>query len=348
MNAHPAFSVVPKHCNSGGTIVKMLAALRVSGLVIAATLSPCLVAAAEAQTATAQSTDAQALDAWSAFIAQVPLPREGCFTASYPDTTWAETACVKAPQVPFIPRRAWPNWTGTVGNGNDYAAVVTGIMTSAKGSFPAISGLKSETGTLGANDYSLQLNSNFMKGSPACAGASHPSKCQAWEQFVYSSGYTSGFMQYWLIDYNTTCPSGWFKYKKDCFTNSNAVAIPLQKINKLAHIKLKGSAAKNGNDIFVLTAGYNAYSTTGKDSVVYLANGWNAAEFNIFGDGGGSEANFNTGTNLTDEVFVANGTTTAPTCKANDGTTAETNNLTLGNCTTVGGATPWISFTETN
>lgn len=325
--------------------MKMSAASRACGLAMTAMLSSYLEAPAAVQT-----TDAQ--EAWGNAIAQVPVPHEGCFTATYPDAAWTETTCVEAPHVPFIPRHTWPNWTGTVGNGNDYAAVVAGIMTTSTGSFPKISGLTSETGTGGANDYSLQLNSNFMKGSPACAGASNPSACLAWEQFVYASGYDSGFMQYWLIYYDTTCPSGWFTYTSGshtfCYKNSKAVSVPLQKISLLSQLKLKGSAVKGGIDTFTLTTKSKAYSTTGKDSVVYLAKGWNTSEFNIFGDGGGSEANFNMGTKLTDKVFVTNGTTNAPTCKANDGTTGETNNLTLGKCTKVGGSTPWISFTESN
>lgn len=333
----------------GFGLMKSFTALRLSGLLVAIALSPCLATTADAQTP-------RALDAWGASIAEVPVPHEGCFTASYPDTAWTETACVEAPKKPFLPRHGWANWTGTVGDGNDYEAVVTGTMTSSTGSFPTISGLKTETGSGGANDYSLQLNSNFMSGSPACAGASVPAKCLDWEQFVYSSGYTSGFMQYWLIYYDTKCPAGWYTYsytyhhKKytDCYKNSAAVSIPQEKISELAHMKLKGSAAKNGNDTFVLTVGYHAYSTSGKDKVVYLADGWNASEFNVIGDGGGSEANFNTGTTLTDEIFVANGTANAPTCMANAGTTGETNNLTLGTCTPFGGSKPWISFTESN
>ena len=323
--------------------------LRNSGFAIAAgVLLSCLAIG----TATAQTADAQALEAWSRSIAEVPVPHEGCFTAAYPDAGWTQVECVTAPPRPFIPRHAWSNWTGTVGNGNDYAAVVTGTMTTANGSFPTISGLKSETGSGGANDYSLQLNSNFMSGSPACAGSSNPSNCLAWEQFVYSSGEVAGFMQYWLIFYDTTCPSGWFTFTSgghtDCYKNSKAVTIPLQKIGQLGFLNLKGSAVKSGIDTFVLTTKARAYSTTGKDNVVYLAGGWNAAEFNTFGDGGGSEAKFNKGTTLTDEIFVTNGTTHVPACKAKDGTTGETNNLSLGKCTRVGGATPWISFTESN
>jgi sulfur relay (sulfurtransferase) DsrF/TusC family protein len=46
-------------------------------------------------------------------------------------------------------------------------------------------------------------------------------------------------------------------------------------------------------------------------------------------------------------VAVVNGTTNAPNCAATfTGTTAESNNLNLGDCTPVGGATPAIVFSE--
>jgi len=35
------------------------------------------------------------------------------------------------------------------------------------------------------------------------------------------------------------------------------------------------------------------YSVQGEDNVLNLAQAWKDAEFNIFGDGGGSEASFN-------------------------------------------------------
>ena len=41
-----------------------------------------------------------------------------------------------------------------------------------------------------------------------------------------------------------------------------------------------------------------------------------ALEFNIIGDGGGSEANFNSGTKLTVEIAVNDGSTAAPTCES--------------------------------
>ena len=79
-----------------------------------------------------------------------------------------------------------------------------------------------------------------------------------------------------------------------------------------------------------------------------LASGWNQSEFNIIGDGGGSQANFNAGSHLTVMIAVDNGTSATPTCAVNAGTTGETNNLNLGACSGTGGASPFIQFTESN
>ena len=45
---------------------------------------------------------------------------------------------------------------------------------------------------------------------------------------------------------------------------------------------------------------------------------------------------------------VTNGTTNAPICAANSGTTGETNNLNLGSCNGYGGSKPYIKFIESN
>jgi hypothetical protein len=295
-----------------------------------------------------QADDAEARnqELWRETISHTPVPAEGCFHASYPSVTWTKTECTVAPIVPFIPRTGARRQT--VGDGHDYAAEVTsGVISKTVGSFPKVTGVKKETGIGGANDYSLQLNSNFMN-TKTCKGAGNPSKCLDWEQFVYSSGYQEAFMQYWLINYNNDCPGGWYTYENDCYTNSAAVNAPLEVIKKLDTLKLSGSAKNGGIDTLTFTAGTNAYSTTGKDSVVYLATGWEESEFNIFGDGGGSAADFNSGSSITVKVQVTNGTENAPVCAANSGTTGETNNLNLGSCSASGGATPYIEFGESN
>jgi hypothetical protein len=174
--------------------------------------------------------------------------------------------------------------------------------------------------------------------------------CLTWEQFVYSSSETSAFMQYWLINYGNKCPSGagWMAYEGSCYKNSTAVTVPQIAITSLGNFKLSGTAVSGGNDTLVFTNATQAYSTTGKDSVVYLATAWSQSEFNVIGDGGGSEAKFNKGASITVEIGLTDGSSAAPTCEGDDGTTGETNNLNLGACTASGGSTPSIKFTESD
>ncbi len=310
----------------------------------AAGLSVAMAAAAAA--AAPAPSDARARAAWGTMMAHVRVPGEGCFKASYPSTAWQQVACKAAPARPYLPRHGARG--DIVGNGNDYAAVTATLTASAVGSFPVTKDVKSETGYGGEpNTYSLQLNSDFMTTAP-CAGASNPSQCLTWEQFVYSSSETAAFMQYWLINYGSNCPrgAGWMSYEGSCYRNSAAVDVPQLPITDLGKLQLSGAAVSGGNDTLVFTSPTEAYSTSGKDSVVDLATAWQASEFNVIGDGGGSEAKFNKGASITVEIALDDGATVAPVCKAHDGTTGETNNLKLGKCTAKGGATPTVTFTE--
>jgi len=311
-----------------------------AGVLSGALLS--LTAAAKA------ADDAGALEAWREAISHTDVSSAGCFKASYPSLEWNEVECVEAPDIRFIPRTGRRLGRLTVGDGDDYAAEVTsGLISKTVGSFPVVKGVKSETGVYGANSYSLQLNSNFMN-TQTCEGAKDPAECLDWEQFVYSSDFTEAFMQYWLINWDTTCPGGWNSYGEDCYTNSAAVEVPKEVITKLKTLKISASAVAGGLDTLIMYVGKTAYKTTGEDSVVYLATGWEESEFNVFGDGGGSEADFNSGSSITVEVAVTNGTSNAPVCAADSGTTGETNNLNLGSCSAEGGAKPYIKFGESN
>jgi hypothetical protein len=318
----------------------------------AATLFVLAAAAAPASAAPAgdkPNVESRLQENWRVQIAATPVPGAGCFTAEYPSHTWRQVACAKAPLRPYIPRTgARAAGTQTVGNGADYAAVAHGKITTATGSFPTVTGLTSETDGGQKNVYSIQLNSNFFT-SAVCKGSSDPSNCQGWEQFVYSSSSEQSFIQYWLINYGNTCPTtpynDWNQYQGSCYRNSTGVNIPQEPATALATIKLAGTVTST-KDTFVTTVGTKAYSTGGNDNVVDLAAGWAANEFNVVGDGGGSEAVFNKGTSITVELAQKDGTTKAPTCTANDGTTGETNNLTLGTCTATGGSTPYITFKE--
>jgi hypothetical protein len=82
---------------------------------------------------------------------------------------------------------------------------------------------------------------------------------------------------------------------------------------------------------------------------MYLADGWTGSEFNVIGDGGGSQANFNAGTSLTVKIDLTDGTKKKPACTPNAGTTGETNNLNLGACKAFkgkGDAVPYVQFVE--
>jgi hypothetical protein len=77
-----------------------------------------------------------------------------------------------------------------------------------------------------------------------------------------------------------------------------------------------------------LSAGNTVYSVTG-DNTVNAAAGWTAAEFNVFGDAGSGQANFNSGATIVPRTRITYGGTAAPLCLA-QGFTGETNNLNFG------------------
>ena len=186
----------------------------------------------------------------------------------------------------------------------------------------------------------------------ACAGHSG---CTVWQQFIYSPDYqfdgeAAVFMQYWLIGWGSSaCPSGWMSAGGgDCFRNSAIATAPDIPITSLAKLTLSGSVVAGGNDTVVFNNGTQAYSITGRDSVVDISSVWTQSEFNVVGNAGGSRAQFNKGSSVTVKVALTDGSTAAPRCVANAGSTGESNNLNLGSCTTAGGTTPSIQFTESN
>jgi hypothetical protein len=297
--------------------------------------------------AVAPAADAQLHNTWRTAISSRPLPGAGCFTAHFPSQTWTQVACTAAPNRLYVPARGDRGFT--VGNGHDYAAEVSSIIKSGVGSFPSIKGLKTETNEGASNQYSLQMNSQFFS-SPACSGGEQG--CFGWQQFIYAQPGCSGpcvFMQSWLINYGSNCPSGWNNAGGgQCYRNSSATAVPTQSLTSLADLQLTGSAVAGGNDTTTLTTANDAYSASEADSIVGLSGFWNETEYNIVGDGGGSEAVFNSGTKIKVKIQLQDGSTTAPACESNAGTTGETNNLNLGSCAGKSGKKPSISFTESN
>ena len=298
---------------------------------------------------------------WRETMKQLPTPDEGCFHGSYPDIVWERVDCTVAqPRVHPEHVKLTDENMEVVGNGNDYAAGATGLITWASGGFIDIKGVKSEDsvgvaafhdhGILGPNEYTLQLNTNAGKTTSACAGHNG---CTVWQQFVYSTDYIAPgkaavFIEYWLLNWGSSaCPSGWGKYNSDCVRNSALEPAPDVPITDLGKLALGATAAAGGNDSVTFTYGTESWSMTTKDKVLDISSVWNKAEFNVLGDAGGSRADFNSGSSISVQLIVLDGSTAAPKCLANAGTTGETNNLNLGACSAHSGI-PFIQFSESN
>jgi len=302
----------------------------------------------------AQPPSAKALEEWQAAMRRVPPPKKGCFTSVYPAMEWREVACGPAPKGPYSPKRqALP---AIVGNGNDVSAQGTGLITQAVGSFDSVVGVTSETGAQGANAFSLQINTNTFRTS-ACNGAKDPTNCWGWQQFIYSnsggdangvtSNFAAGFMEYWLLGYGSNCPSGWNSYQDSCSTNSGgAVPIVKQDVTNLAALSLAGFAEPSGDSVTVGVGG-TLSAAFGDDTVLNLAQGWTQAEFNIVGDGNGSQANFNAGATIVVRTAIDTASSGAPAC-VDIGQTGETNNLSFAAppANPPGGFLPAVVFTE--
>jgi hypothetical protein len=299
---------------------------------------------------------------WRADISRLKQPGTGCFRASYPVLQWRTVKCVVAPKVPLVPgplaHSASRGAPELVGDGTDYSAVVSGLISKGTGTFTNVSSGITEKGQNGgsggqvANAFSLQLNTQFISGDPACAKAGNPADCQAWQQFVYTyDSRSSGeiFMQYWLINFDATCPSGWFTFSTDCYTNSNASTVSVVTAAQLASVSMSGTATSGGNDAVSLTvSGGRATSVTNADTKIHLATYWNTAEWGVYGDGGGSEANFGANSTLEAQTALTATSNAAPSC-VEEGFTGETNNLNFTTTPALGSEpSPTIATKQTN
>jgi hypothetical protein len=179
------------------------------------------------------------------------------------------------------------------------------------------------------------------------------------QQFFYGNNNTDHrvFIQYWLLEYNAPCPSAaWtqFNYSATdiyCFQSTKTASLPAgQPVSSLDTMTL-AAAVSASNDQVTVTAGATAAMKVGLN-VVGASAGWTDAEFNVFGDGGTSQAAdqaaFGANSTIVVKTTVHNGTTNAPAC-AMESFTAETNNLTLvGMASIPTQAAPAIEFTESN
>lgn len=337
-----------------GVPYMMIVAGFVVGLLAATTAPP--AAAAISRHGATSPAEARKRQEWQRAMARLPAPGKGCFRSSYPQREWHPVACATPPNLPYPPARG-PR-PQTVGNSNDFAAEVTGMISGATGSFDSVSGVTSETGVVGgsgpqvANTYSLQLNTKPFTTSVCSANPG----CLGWQQFLYTTGFGT-YIQYWLLRYNTTCPSGWTSFSFPppddadvyCYRNSLGVSVAAEPITNLATMTLTGTATAGGDDTVVVTAAASGTSNIANvDTVLDLASGWRGVEFITVGDCCGSQANFNAGSTLVVRTVVHNGTMNAPACVL-EGFTGETNNLNLVGTPPIPTApSPSIVSTQTN
>ncbi|WP_212742571.1 PKD domain-containing protein [Rudaea sp. 3F27F6] len=265
-----------------------------------------------------------------------------------------------------------------VGDGQDYAAATSGTTTSATGSFPSVIGVTSEADTSGAiinpvdfgpggAGYTMQINTNSSPASSSfCSSLGYPSGCKTWEQFIYATDYgttqagfntgvtgAQAFIQNWIFlsytDYHSVgCPAGFVAADNTnygCAKNSPGVSATNVPGNKLALVKLSGSASTSGNDTVTFTYGTTAKAVSQSGRTLNIGATWKQSEFNVVGNAGGSVASFNNGSSITVKLQVNDGTQNSPGCVIS-GSTGETNNLILFPCVANGGAAPYIQFTQ--
>jgi hypothetical protein len=316
---------------------------------------------AQISTPTASDPESQARETWRAFMAKNNSPsQKGCYHVTYPNALWESTDCKMAqPRVRFMRGKASYTGLEVAGTGGDYIAQVQGLISAAYGSF-AVSGVSSESsvgtaifnngGILGPNEYTLQLNTNANQTTAACAGHSG---CTVWQQFVYATDYYEAgeaalFMQYWLIGWGTSeCPIGWRPSEGDCVLNSASMAVPDFPITDLGSMRLSAGATAGGYDDAAVFNGNEGWLIFAEDDAVDIATVWNLVEFNVLGDTGGSEADFNYGSNITITLQLSDGSSSPPLCLGGISETGESNNLLLGSCqTSVSAVGPEMVFNE--
>jgi len=319
-----------------------------------------------------QAAEPEGIANWQQAILELRVPGEGCFTANYPAVRWNKARCSPRRAVPQLPALTghpkiggnahYPAVTSktptqTVGGGRrNYALEATsGVISSAKGWFPAISPSTKETlachqslcsfyPTAITNSYSLQLNSepfrNSMTNSLCGAG------CQGWAQFVYATPLNTSQGDFpegisiwsWLLkDPALSCPSGWETVPgwtpgtpvEKCFIKSNVSSLPggVPNVADLTtdDVTLQANASTSGDEAKMVVSGHA--TATSQDNLLNLAGSWKAAEFGIFGDGDSSEAEFTNGT-LLETALAIEPSTLMPSCVLKS-FTGETNNLNL-------------------
>src|SRR5579871_5840834 len=117
-------------------------------LVIAAVLLVTFVTraaiAADEDHATTPTLSAAERQTFQEKMLAIPLPGTGCYFARYSDPHWQKVKCGTPPKTPNPMARGPKPYF--VGNGTDYFAQSGNLITSATGSFDAVTNVTSEYG----------------------------------------------------------------------------------------------------------------------------------------------------------------------------------------------------------
>jgi hypothetical protein len=382
---------VKSFSSARGCVTRVLGSIFVASLSVGLLSSRAAAAPSEVPASTPAPAAGQVAtdverENWRKKIMRTPQPTSGCFTATFPETDWRKVTCNTPPHNLYLPKHRGirPEQVGG-GGGADFSAEVTGHISEAIGLFDSVTGVVSESNSNGAADtYTLQLNTQPFKTN-TCAGSPGgvEGDCRGWQQFIYNSSTGTGFIQYWLLSYGpigTSCPipkganclasgqqafsDGWcpatFANDPDvyCVINAENATAPAKSepITSLQQLSLWGLVAgKQGPDdeVFWSVLG-TLFNAPGNNYFPDLADHWQKAEFNVFGDGGNRAANFNIGSpsvaTLVVRTVVNDGVNVfAPICGRGTPFTGETNDLTLvGSPALVTQGTPAIVFTESS
>jgi von Willebrand factor type D domain len=314
---------------------------------------------------TTKAQIAKTREAWHKSLVALPHPKPGCYKASFPRVEWIPVTCGTPPRHPALPAHgmARPFVVGG-GGANDFSSHPTGTISGVDGTFTSVSAGITESGPIAnsgpavSNAYTLQINTDNFS-STACAGSPNPN-CKGWEQFVYENNDVThgGYIQYWLIKYNATCPSiAWTQFSFTttsdiyCYQSTGTSSLMAgHPVSDLSTMTMSASVTA-ASDQLVITAGGDSAMVMGLNAV-NVAAGWTDAEFNVFGDGGndtgGGQAGFGANSTIGVKNTVHNGTRNAPGCSL-ESFTGETNNLTLVGMAPIATMTsPDIEFTESN
>jgi len=241
--------------------------------------------------------------------------------------------------------------------------VAQGTISIATGLFPSVSinGEQSVGGSTsgaidGWNEYSLQINTNPDATTAACK--KHVG-CTVWQQFTYltdglGKGKAAVTMQYWLLNFGSkNCPSHWHSTtvgsELDCVRNSKSIEAPNIPPSALgASAVVLSAVATPGGDAVTLFDGLQLWTVGAKDTMLDISSVWNEAEFNIFGDAGDSQAQFDGDASVTVLLSYTDGTSMPPFCLLNQSVTGETNNLIPLplSCEVGTNQLPFMQFTE--